>query len=301
MGFVLKGTFIDQIQPRAATHKRSHSEPRGLFSTSPCALFDTERMYVAMLETRAGQPHPPGNLRWSLAKDLTSSTLTSLPSTPSSPYSSSHGGNTTPSLWTPTDTVDDLSLFSLDGMGVSTEEPSSEPPGLRQSEGRVPRASHNPVATAACDRGSAGHPMLCKRPCIHFARGNCTNGAECAYCHGRHAERERHLDKRNRTNFQKWHFRERMALALPIMKRQLDRFGLTEAACDFFAALEADLGPADGGTAATPGRGPLSSALGALSFRQLMLTVCKPADTPAWLQGPALEESLERIRDHDFK
>eukprot|EP00913_Durusdinium_trenchii_P011014 g10338.t1 len=46
--------------------------------------------------------------------------------------------------------------------------------------------------------GSQGHPELCHRPCLFFARGSCQSGAECRYCHLDHSDRPAGLDKSQR-------------------------------------------------------------------------------------------------------
>eukprot|EP00913_Durusdinium_trenchii_P031024 g29056.t1 len=46
--------------------------------------------------------------------------------------------------------------------------------------------------------GSLGHPHLCRRPCIKFARGSCDQGAQCGYCHSSHPHRPVTFDKHGR-------------------------------------------------------------------------------------------------------
>ena len=46
--------------------------------------------------------------------------------------------------------------------------------------------------------GSLGHPFLCRRPCIRFAKGNCDVGDACGYCHHSVHARYTHLDRRQR-------------------------------------------------------------------------------------------------------
>ncbi|CAE7673157.1 UROS [Symbiodinium sp. CCMP2456] len=46
-----------------------------------------------------------------------------------------------------------------------------------------------------CNPGSAGHPELCRRPCIYFALGQCINEADCNFCHLSHNNRSATLDK----------------------------------------------------------------------------------------------------------
>ena len=50
--------------------------------------------------------------------------------------------------------------------------------------------------------GSIGHPVLCKRPCVHVAAGRfCTAGTDCDFCHLPHS-RVSWLDKQHRRSFQ---------------------------------------------------------------------------------------------------
>ena len=57
-----------------------------------------------------------------------------------------------------------------------------------------------PAMTGPAPRqpGSVGHPDICRRPCLFFNAGNCTNGTACEYCHLPHDVRTPHLDKRQR-------------------------------------------------------------------------------------------------------
>ena len=49
-----------------------------------------------------------------------------------------------------------------------------------------------------CNPGSAGHPELCRRPCIYFALGQCSNEVDCNFCHLSHNNRSATLDKSQR-------------------------------------------------------------------------------------------------------
>mmetsp|Transcript_20142 Transcript_20142/g.51457 ORF Transcript_20142/g.51457 Transcript_20142/m.51457 type:complete len:532 (-) Transcript_20142:77-1672(-) len=151
------------------------------------------------------------------------------------------------------------------------------------------------TASSACKSGSVGHPELCKRPCIHFARGDCSAGANCIFCHLPHSGRSPHLDKRHRDLLQKLPFCDRVALALPTIRRQVARLGITPEAKQLLEALGSFACSAKPARQ-NPATASLSSALGALSLRSLMTAVCKAADTPDWLKLDVLEEQLERIR-----
>ena len=50
--------------------------------------------------------------------------------------------------------------------------------------------------------GSVGHPMMCRRPCARFVKGECTSGADCNYCHLQHEGAIMSLDKRQRKQIQ---------------------------------------------------------------------------------------------------
>lgn len=51
--------------------------------------------------------------------------------------------------------------------------------------------------------GSRGHPVLCRRPCVRFAKGTCEMGDACGYCHLPGHTRSAHPDKRQRDQLQK--------------------------------------------------------------------------------------------------
>lgn len=72
----------------------------------------------------------------------------------------------------------------------STLEPSiSIPTVARQAE-------------QAISPGSLGHPEVCRRQCIYFLQGHCSNGDACTYCHLPHTQRAPKLDKRQRSIMQ---------------------------------------------------------------------------------------------------
>ncbi|CAE7316113.1 rplP [Symbiodinium pilosum] len=73
------------------------------------------------------------------------------------------------------------------------QRPASQMP-LETFEGQVT----TPVPPGVPSEGSIGHPELCRRPCFYFAKGCCTNGLDCGYCHAQHGEKAPKLDKRQR-------------------------------------------------------------------------------------------------------
>ena len=78
---------------------------------------------------------------------------------------------------------------------ASTEEPMvGHVPSEDTSEGDESPKEGKPK----CNPGSAGHPELCRRPCIYFAMGKCSNEADCNFCHLSHSNRSATLDKSQR-------------------------------------------------------------------------------------------------------
>ncbi|CAJ1420534.1 unnamed protein product, partial [Effrenium voratum] len=82
---------------------------------------------------------------------------------------------------------------------------------------RKPAAARVPDST-----GSRGHPEICRRPCVHMAKGSCKDGAGCAFCHLPHTTPLVNLNKQLRLQLGKMdetqllsvvipHFRERFA------------------------------------------------------------------------------------------
>lgn len=69
--------------------------------------------------------------------------------------------------------------------------------------------------------GSIGHPHLCRRVCIYFAMGACTNGQDCGFCHMPHPERIMRLNRRNRAILEGKPFSELIILLVPILKRKI--------------------------------------------------------------------------------
>lgn len=79
-----------------------------------------------------------------------------------------------------------------------------------------------------CNKGSRGHPDFCARPCLYFRAGNCVNGTACDFCHHDHEKQAAHLDKRNRSNFSKLSFAERVEVILPIITERAQLLNLTK-------------------------------------------------------------------------
>mmetsp|Transcript_165630 Transcript_165630/g.402493 ORF Transcript_165630/g.402493 Transcript_165630/m.402493 type:complete len:503 (-) Transcript_165630:127-1635(-) len=76
------------------------------------------------------------------------------------------------------------------------------------------------------NEGSFGHPELCARPCLYFAKGECANGLGCNFCHLEHPRRPVHPDKKNRQILKDMPFSECVAVLAPILKEKVEELGL---------------------------------------------------------------------------
>ena len=79
---------------------------------------------------------------------------------------------------------------------MELEEPASTMEPEESSEEIL--SEDGSTASKKCNPGSAGHPELCRRPCIYFALGQCMNLADCNFCHLPHNNRSATLDKNQR-------------------------------------------------------------------------------------------------------
>mmetsp|Transcript_71808 Transcript_71808/g.113841 ORF Transcript_71808/g.113841 Transcript_71808/m.113841 type:complete len:293 (+) Transcript_71808:83-961(+) len=115
---------------------------------------------------------------------------------------------------------------STDVMSVASGDP-----GFVRSVSTISSIS-NP-----CSVGSIGHPDLCRRPCMYFAAGKCSNGAACDYCHMSHDGRTMHLDKRQREFLSKIPIEKFLALILHYLEAKADENGFRPAAKELLQLL----------------------------------------------------------------
>ncbi|CAE7255510.1 MNN10 [Symbiodinium natans] len=66
--------------------------------------------------------------------------------------------------------------------------------------------------------GSLGHPQLCRRRCIYFAKGHCQHGSSCGFCHLEHTRQPAQLDKKQRTIFDKLTEGQKLEILLPHLR-----------------------------------------------------------------------------------
>jgi len=84
--------------------------------------------------------------------------------------------------------------------------------------------------------GDWGHPELCSRPCIFAAKGMCTSGSSCVFCHLPHS-RPQLLDKRGRTLLKAMLHAERASLILSIVESKAASIGLGKEASQLLDEL----------------------------------------------------------------
>ncbi|CAJ1406297.1 unnamed protein product [Effrenium voratum] len=85
-----------------------------------------------------------------------------------------------------------------------------------------------PAPTPAPSTGSVGHPQVCRRPCVYWARGACRLGSACGYCHMPHYRRD-NLDKINRRVVHAMCEAELLAVIIPHLRRMTDGTELHQA------------------------------------------------------------------------
>ena len=73
-------------------------------------------------------------------------------------------------------------VHSLPGGVTGWEAPGEQ--GQAQDESREPCPELTMGEGPSTSAGSLGHPVLCKRPCVHVAAGRfCAAGSACNFCH----------------------------------------------------------------------------------------------------------------------
>ncbi|CAJ1356990.1 unnamed protein product [Effrenium voratum] len=85
--------------------------------------------------------------------------------------------------------------------------------------------------------GSLRHPEICRRPCMYFVAGACSNGAQCDYCHLPHDQRPTHLDKRQRELLNGFSEPQLIALLLRYLEAKARTHGFISEAAELLALL----------------------------------------------------------------
>jgi hypothetical protein len=169
------------------------------------------------------------------------------------------------------------------------------------------------ISSAACDvpqasnPGSLGHPELCPRPCLYFARGQCANGNCCDFCHLPHPKRPSHLDKRHREMLKRMPFAESVSVAMPVLREKARSLSLRNDVMELLDKLEevANLSLVIGDhSAASSSRPPkrsgrsrnLQGAMRGITLRSLLTALHRsdlPGDSP---ERAALADLLRSLR-----
>lgn len=102
----------------------------------------------------------------------------------------------------------------------------STSPGEDASESSLSHNNWQPT------EGSLGHPELCHRPCLFFARERCQSGSECRYCHLDHSDRPAGLDKSQRQAVKLLSQGQLLSLLLPHLQTRAEERGFLEEAED---------------------------------------------------------------------
>ncbi|CAE7757081.1 unnamed protein product, partial [Symbiodinium sp. CCMP2456] len=81
----------------------------------------------------------------------------------------------------------------------------------------------------APNRGSVGHPTLCSRPCIYFAKeGQCPKGDACGFCHYYHSSAPK-PDKHQRELMKMMPRAELLSLLAELLRERAEQDGFEDA------------------------------------------------------------------------
>ncbi|CAJ1337456.1 unnamed protein product, partial [Effrenium voratum] len=158
---------------------------------------------------------------------------------------------------------------------------------LLEVRAAVPQPLELPEKTS---HGSRGHPELCRRPCLHFAKRNCPHGEECKYCHLSHSTRQCGLDKRSRLLLKSLPAGQLLALLLPPLRARMSKLPHQEEAAGFLQAMEQE---ADGWC--EEGHQKLQKRMEVMTFASLIGLISYASDVSGGLAQMA-QDLLETLR-----
>jgi len=135
-----------------------------------------------------------------------------------------------------TDEIHKLRIPSSSSHASSDSEasPFAGEPALNQMPLPASNTVNNPQLPQARpplagNPGSAGHPEICRKPCMFAAKGNCESGMNCSFCHMDH--RSQNLDKRHREQLRKMREEYRVTLFSEVFEERAIATGyITEVA-----------------------------------------------------------------------
>lgn len=146
---------------------------------------------------------------------------------------------------------------------------------------------------------SLGHPEMCKRPCLYFASGRCSNGQACEFCHMPHARRPARLERRHREALLSLPTCVVRGTLLAVARKKLMRFDDSAETSAAFGRLEAAChkGGVEGQPEASTSHAcSAQSMLDPLSLRLLLITLQRlgVSDDPEALS--AADDLLKHLR-----
>eukprot|EP00440_Ansanella_granifera_P035354 gb/GFBE01038348.1/.p1 GENE.gb/GFBE01038348.1/~~gb/GFBE01038348.1/.p1 ORF type:complete len:311 (+),score=74.56 gb/GFBE01038348.1/:1-933(+) len=120
--------------------------------------------------------------------------------------------------------------------------------------------------------GSIGHPEICRRPCLYFVAGSCSNGAACGYCHMEHTQRPVHLDKHQRESLKQLRDADLLELVARLMRNRAAQLGFLPEAADVLSLMDAWVLAAEQKAASTTKAAPRPRLLAKLEHHMSKLT-----------------------------
>lgn len=182
--------------------------------TSVSDCFETEKVYVENLQSRA--------------EDLTGLTLLNMEDKSDTVSTFDSETSRTPDSPRVHDLLETEKMMELQQEGGSLANCRLNPASPASTPSTQSRASSEytepelefQLSAVACNKGNRGHPELCGRPCVLFATGRCSGN--CGFCHYTHHKRRGHLDRRNRTLLQAMSFHDRLTLFRPMIESRLE-------------------------------------------------------------------------------
>jgi len=110
----------------------------------------------------------------------------------------------------------------------------------------------SPAVEEADNPGSLGHPQLCRRRCIYFAKGHCQHGSSCGFCHLEHTRQPAQLDKKQRTIFDKLTEGQKLEILLPHLRTKATEEQLQHKADSVVEIMERRMHEVSAGAPALP-------------------------------------------------
>ncbi|CAE7359828.1 unnamed protein product [Symbiodinium natans] len=155
----------------------------------------------------------------------------------------------------------------------------------------------------ALNKGSFGHPELCRKPCQFFHLGTCAMGRSCGYCHMPHTGSPATLDRVGRVTLRKLPAGRTLELFLPILYARAEESDLMMEAAPLLAMLaqaeaqsEATSHPAAKKSSDRDPFKEIRKTLRKMTFSELVGLLCRNCDKEAFV--PQVTEELMSLREN---